>query len=56
MKNKRASHFPWNNDPKSATEDAECLAEQLRACNVDDVHVWRDPAGRRTTVEWTEER
>jgi hypothetical protein len=51
-------HFSWGSDPKSATAAAESLATDLKArhLHVSDVHVWRDPAGKRTTVEWIEER
>jgi hypothetical protein len=42
-------HFPWNNDPKKATQEAVDFADQLIAS---EKHVWRDPARRVTTVEW----
>jgi hypothetical protein len=47
-------HFPWESNPKAATAAAE---EFARALKVDeaylvDVHVWRDPGRRVTTVEW----
>jgi hypothetical protein len=59
MKTKHSKHFYWGSDPKSATAAAEKLADGLKTYNlgdVKDIHVWRDPAGRRTTVEWIEER
>jgi hypothetical protein len=53
-------HFDWGTDPKSATYSAELYARDLKELDAygfrSNIHVWRDPAGRRTTVEWIEER
>jgi hypothetical protein len=59
MKAKQKKHFYWGPDPKSDTTAAEGYARYLlkadKGGTISNMHVWRDPAGRRTTVEWIEE-
>jgi hypothetical protein len=60
MKTKRQQHFHWDYDPADANKRAELYAKDLYVLTdgviPSSIHVWRDPAGRRTTVEWIEER
>jgi hypothetical protein len=60
MKTKHSKHFYWGSDPNKDTRAAELYARDLREFNIGglrkNIHVWRDPAGKRTTVEWNEER
>jgi hypothetical protein len=60
MKTKHSKHFYWGADPQKETRVAEFYAMTLKDLDAhgirSNIHVWRDPAGRRTTVEWNEEK